>query len=101
MESNCKLELKMFYKTQTAHKLPSACTPITPSPPTATEWTRFLPVFCSVRRRPYNEDDSAVFCFLFLVTLTLTLTFKLVPTRNQTRLHCKFDANPFSRSADI
>jgi len=66
MESNCKLKLKMFYKTQTAHKLPSACTPITPSPPTAMEWTRFLPVFCSVRRRPYNEDDSAVFLFFFV-----------------------------------
>ena len=31
----------------------------------------------------------------------LTLTFKVVRARNQTRLSCEFDSNPFSRSQDI
>jgi len=37
-----KLELKMFYETQTARKPPSACTAVTPSPAAATEWCRLL-----------------------------------------------------------
>jgi len=30
------------------------------TPPAATEWTRLLPVFCSVRRRPYNALSMGV-----------------------------------------
>ena len=36
-----------------------------------------------------------------LSLVTLTLTFKLVRVRDQTRLPCKFGANPFSSSGDI
>jgi len=32
----------MFYQTCTARKPPSACTPVTPSSPAATQWSRLL-----------------------------------------------------------
>jgi len=102
-----KLELHMFYQTYTARKPPSACTPVTPSPPAATQWFRLLLHLCCVRRTHYNALSMKItqqfsrFCPWWPWLWPLTLTFKLVRARDQTRLPCKFDANPFSGSRNI
>ena len=67
----------MFYQTYAARKPPSACTPVTPSPPAATQWSALLldDAICSVLRTPYNTlsmGDYAAVSFPFLPLATLT-----------------------------
>jgi len=71
---------------------PSPCTPVTPSAPAATEWTRLLSVFCSVWRTPYHALSIGMTQQFFVVFVPgdldlwpLTLTFKLLRARDQTR----------------
>jgi len=58
---------------------------------------------CSVRHTPYYTLSMGMtqqfFCPWW--PWPWPLTFKPVPARDQTRLLCKFGANPFSRSGDI
>jgi len=51
------------------------------------------------RKQPPNGRTNGVFCPWWL--WPLTLIFKLVRATDQTRLPCKFGANPFSGSRDI
>jgi len=52
----------MFCQTYTACKPPSACTAVTTSPPSATEWFRLLrdDVICSVRRTQRLTNYNAL-----------------------------------------
>ena len=67
-KNRTKTGAKMFYKTYTARKPPSMCTPITPSLPGCDEWCRLQldDVMCSVRTRLTMAQQF--FPFLSLVT---------------------------------
>ena len=94
--------LPNIHRTQAAVSVYSRH-PVTP--PAATEWCRLMldDVICSVRRtRRLTMGMTQQFSrFCPWCLWHLTLTFKLVRARLQTRLLCKFGANPFSRFRDI
>jgi len=107
-----KLELKMFYQTQTARRPPKGpksvvflselCTPITSGSNgmvlSAAAW-RYL------QRARYNalsmgiSAKNPVLCPRW--SWLSTLTFKLFPARDQTRRPSEFGVNPFSGSRNI
>jgi len=79
-----KLELKMFYQTYTARKPPSACTPVTPTPPAATQWSRLLlNLVCSIRRKRSNAWSLGTTQQFSVCWSLVTLTFDLWPWHSE------------------
>ena len=92
-----KLELKIFYQTYTACKPPK-------SPLTETQWCRPLPLHAVCNERipcVCCRGWRLVFCPWWPSPLTFDLDTQTRLSEDQTRLACKFGANPFSRSRDI
>jgi len=92
-------------RMQAAVSVHSNC-PVTPPP--ASQWSRLqLHILCSVwcmLSIALSMGWLSSFSFFVPVNLDLlpfTLTFKLPWARDETRLPCKFGANPFSLSRDI
>ena len=106
-ERKNKLEPKMFLRN--IHRTQAAVSVYCRhphNPLAATQWCRLLPSAAyGVRRTPYYALSMGMtqqfFVFCPWWSWPLTLAFKLVRARDQTRLHCKLDANPFIHSGDI
>jgi len=87
------------------YKPPSACTPVTPSPPAATEWSCLLLHLCCVRRTRNNALSMGMtqqfsrFCPCWPWPLTTDLDVQTHSSK--TCLSCKFGVNPFSHPRDI